>query len=82
MANKNELIHEYLTRIGWQYKGSCNCGGMATSKYALNTTDGEYRLKIRRSTYLLSKPGEKYFKNSNNELKRTVDEITISKAQD
>lgn len=79
---KNDLIHDYLIQHGWMYKGHCNCGGMATYKYNTTTQTGEYRLKIRASTHLLSKPGERFYKNSNNELKRTIDEISILKAQD
>jgi hypothetical protein len=74
MTSKN-LIHDYLITHGWKYTGSCNCNGKPTYKYTAETNNGQYRLKVSAKTYLLSKPNEKYFRNTNNELKETVDEI-------
>lgn len=76
-----EMIHDYVIHNGWLYKGKCNCGGMPTYKYTIMTNSGEYRLKVRASTYLLSKPGERYYKRSNNELKKTIDEIIQAQNQ-
>lgn len=74
MSGKN-LIHDYLITHGWQYKGSCTCGGKLTYKYNAETSNGQYRLKVSAKDYLLSRPGEKYFRNTNNELKGVIDEI-------
>lgn len=74
MTGKN-LIHDYLIAHGWKYTGGCHCNGKPTYKYVAETSDGQYRLKVSAKDYLLSRPGEKYLRNTNNELKKTIDEI-------
>lgn len=71
----NKAAGEFLLQKGWTPKGSCNCGGVNTDKYSLLTVQGEYNIKIRGTNFLLSKPGEKFFRHPITKLKDIVNEI-------
>lgn len=74
----SEAIKEYLLAHGWQYKGSCNCGGMPTQKYELIINGSEFKLKVRATSYLISWPGVKFKKYPISELKQMLNEIDKS----
>lgn len=42
-----------LKQYGFQYTGSCNCGGVHTEKYM----NGIYELRLRKRTFKLKKSG-------------------------
>lgn len=69
-ATKDRLLAQ-----GWQYKGDCHCGGMKTHKYRLSTHDGDYNLKVRATSFLLSTPTQSYKKYPTIQFKQIIDEI-------
>lgn len=42
-----------LKPYGFEYTGSCNCGGVHTKKYS----NGEYELRVRKHTFKVKKKG-------------------------
>lgn len=71
----NEQLKEYLINYGWKFNGACHCGGMQTYKFNLITKIGEYKIRLRSSHLLISKPNERFVKFSIIELKAIVNEI-------
>lgn len=72
---QNETLKQYLTEIGWRYKGSCNCGGMGTLKFEINTPAGEFKLRVRALHFMLATPNTKFIKHPIAELKQTANAI-------
>jgi len=68
-------MKQLLLQYGWANKGACNCSGVHTDKFSLETIDGTFNIKLRSSNFLISKPNGKYFRYSLKELKPILDEI-------
>lgn len=75
MPRINETIKNDLLKYGWQHKGTCNCGGSNTNKFELKTPIGDYQLRLRYSSFSISKPGINFTKHPISELKQIIDEI-------
>jgi hypothetical protein len=73
---ESDEIKEFILQNGWTYKGKCNCNGVPTHKYELNTPDGEFKLRLRQSSFLLSKPNYKFIRYSTIDIKKVINEIS------
>lgn len=78
----SEALKQQLIAHGWTYKGDCNCGGMRTHKYETETKDGQYKLRIRATHLLISRPGVRFTKLPISEIKTIIDEVKPVTTQD
>jgi hypothetical protein len=68
-------VKQYMLDAGFRYSGSCNCGGMFTNKYEINTPSGLMQVRARASHYLMRVGGSPYIKYAMSELKPMVDNV-------
>lgn len=73
---KLDQLKKQMSDLGWTYKGSCNCNKVHNEKFELKNENGEYKIRIRHSNFLINAPGRKSKKLPISELQKTLNEIS------